>query len=88
MLCKSQNDKFYLFTENDASMHGFRVRAPNALELPNGTCALADSSELSRGRDALAVARLDATQQSLFFSRISSHPWTKATAGWILYTFD
>jgi hypothetical protein len=32
---------------------------------------------------ALAVARFDAAQQSLFFGQISSHPWTKGSAGWI-----
>lgn len=39
---------------------------------------------------ALAVARFDAARQSTFFNQISSHPWTKGSAGWIFensYTF-
>ena len=36
---------------------------------------------------ALAVARFDAAQQSLFFGQISSHPWTKSSAGWIFEKF-
>lgn len=36
---------------------------------------------------ALAVARFDAAQQSLFFTRISSHPWTKEPASWMFEKF-
>ncbi|KAF8342458.1 hypothetical protein F5887DRAFT_974351 [Amanita rubescens] len=36
---------------------------------------------------ALAVARIDAAQQSMFFSLISSHPWTKTPAGWMFEKF-
>lgn len=36
---------------------------------------------------ALAVARFDAAQQSLFFSQISSHPWTKGSVGWMFEKF-
>jgi hypothetical protein len=37
------DDRFFLFTETGASEHG--LLAKNALHLPNGTWALADSSE-------------------------------------------
>ena len=36
---------------------------------------------------ALAVARVDAAQQSQFFSLISSHPWTTTPAGWMFEKF-
>jgi hypothetical protein len=36
---------------------------------------------------ARAVAMFDATQQSMFFSQISSHPWTTSSAGWMFEKF-
>ncbi|KAF8346138.1 hypothetical protein F5887DRAFT_962858 [Amanita rubescens] len=40
-----------------------------------------------RGIVALSVAQIDAAQQSLFFSQISSHPWTKGLADWMYEKF-
>ena len=40
-----------------------------------------------KGIIALSVAQIDAAQQSLFFSQISSHPWTKGPAGWMYEKF-
>ena len=36
---------------------------------------------------ALAVARIDGARQSLFFTQISSHPWTKTLASWMFEKF-
>ena len=35
----------------------------------------------------LVVARIDAAQQSIFSSQISSHPWTEGRAGWMFEKF-
>jgi hypothetical protein len=40
-----------------------------------------------KGIVALSVAQIDTAQQSLFFSHISSHPWTKGTACWMYEKF-
>ena len=39
---------------------------------------------LTSNKWSLAVVRLDAAQQSLFFSQISLHPYTTGSARWIL----
>jgi hypothetical protein len=75
------------FNSDDVSHVLFAVRPENLLPESREIIRARIPTKHLNGILALAVARFDAAEQSLFFSQISSHPWTKSTAGWIFEKF-
>ena len=69
------------FGSDDVSHVLFAVRPENILPESRDVIRARILTSHLNGILALAVARLDATQQSLFFGQVSSHPWTEGSAG-------
>jgi len=75
------------FGSDDVSHVLFAVRPENLLPASRAVIRARIPTNHLNGILALAVARFDAAQQSLFFGQISSHPWTTGSAGWIFEKF-
>jgi len=76
-----------VFNSDDVSHVLFAVRPENLLPESREIIRARIPTNHLNGILALAVARFDAAQQSLFFGQISSHPWTKGSADWIFKKF-
>jgi len=75
------------FSSDDVLHILFAVRPENLLPESREIISKWILTNHLNGILGLAVARLDAAQQSLFFGQISSHPWTEGSAGWIFEKF-